>query len=153
MRNIYNLIGKLGKFILKNIEESRPILDESDKSFSITTIDNYDFYEFSKRYVHRKNVFEPETTDEEIYSKTCIRTYRRAFKFLQLLCENNNKYMKEYIQNQEDEDGRVKYTSINFIEEANKTLEEVMDILKSNLKEIRSFSDNMPKDIVLKDSE
>lgn len=54
--------------------------------------------------------------------------------------------MKEYIQNQSDEEGRVKYTSINFIEEANKTLWEVMDILKGNLKEIRSFSDNMPKD-------
>jgi hypothetical protein len=51
--------------------------------------------------------------------------------------------MKEYIQNQYDEEGRVKYTSINFIEEANKTLWEVMDILKENLKEIRSFHDNM----------
>lgn len=90
MKNIETLITKLGKFILKNIEESKPPVEDSDKSFSITTIDNYDFYEFNKRYVHRKNVFEPETTDEELYSKTCIRTYRRAFKFLQLLCENNN---------------------------------------------------------------
>lgn len=47
--------------------------------------------------------------------------------------------MKEYIQNQYDNENKVKYTSINFIEEANKTLFEVIDILKENLQELRKF--------------
>lgn len=86
MKNLECLISKLGEFIVKNIEESSKKESDEKESFSITTIDNYDFYEYDRRYVHRKNVFEPETTDEEIYTKTCIRTYKRAFKFLQLLC-------------------------------------------------------------------
>ena len=90
----------LGKFILKNIEEAKRDDGDSENKFSTTTIDNYDFYEFNKRYVWRKNVFEPETTDEEIYSKTCMRTYKRAFKFLQLLCENSNIEGKNFIRTQ-----------------------------------------------------
>ena len=51
----------------------------------------------------RKNVFEPETTDEEIFTLTCIRTYQRAFKFLQLLCENNNTDGKNFIRDQKND--------------------------------------------------
>ena len=51
----------------------------------------------------RKNVFEPETTDEEIHTLTCIRTYKGAFKFLQLLCENNNTDGKNFIRNQKND--------------------------------------------------
>ncbi len=64
MRNIEGLITKLGKFILKNIEQSKQVAEDISKSFSPTTIDNYDFYDGGKKYVQRKNVFEPETTDE-----------------------------------------------------------------------------------------
>ena len=86
MRNLEHLISKLGEFIVKNIEESSKQEKEDVDMFSITTIDNYDFYEAGTKYVWRKNVFEPETTDEQIHKNTCIRTYQRAFKFLQLLC-------------------------------------------------------------------
>lgn len=46
MTNIDNLISKLGKLILKNIDDSngREYIN-SENSFSITTIDNYDFYD------------------------------------------------------------------------------------------------------------
>lgn len=86
MRNIDALISKLGKFILKNIEELAPIESDFGNEFSTTTIDNYDFYDYGRKYVLRKNVFQPETTDEQIYYNTCVTTYKRAFKFLQLLC-------------------------------------------------------------------
>lgn len=39
----------------------------------------------------------------------------KIFRFLQLLCENNNKAMKSYIQNQIDTSLQVKYTSVSFI--------------------------------------
>ena len=44
---------------MKNIEENTVVESEEKDMFSITTIDNYDFYEIDKKYVHRKNVFEP----------------------------------------------------------------------------------------------
>ena len=46
MTNIDNLISKLGKLILKNVDSnnSRDYIDNSN-NFSITTIDNYDFYD------------------------------------------------------------------------------------------------------------
>ena len=46
MTNIDNLISKLGKLILKNVDsnKSRDYIDNSN-NFSITTIDNYDFYD------------------------------------------------------------------------------------------------------------
>lgn len=63
MKNIDLLISKLGKFILKNIDDGMS-KEDGDNVFSTTTIDNYDFYDNSKKYALRKNVFEPITTDE-----------------------------------------------------------------------------------------
>lgn len=57
MKNLENLISKLGEFIVKNIEESSRKESNIRDIFSITTIDNWDFYDTSKKYVHRKNVF------------------------------------------------------------------------------------------------
>ena len=84
-RNLANLINKLGKLILKNIDESNLKPTDSD-DFEITLIDNYDFYDVDEKYCLRKNVIEPNSTDELIYHRECITTYRRAFKFLQLMC-------------------------------------------------------------------
>ena len=126
MRNLEFLISKLGEFIVKNIEESSKKDKEEMEAFSITTIDNYDFYAIDKKYVHRKNVFEPETTDEEIYTKTCIRTYMRAFKFLQLLCENNNIDGKNFIRDQKND-----LKNYDFIKIAAK------EIFKDKIREVR----------------
>lgn len=63
----------------------------------------------------RKNVSEPHYVDEIIYYQECIVTYRRAFKFLQLLCENNNIDNKNFIREQPSS-----AESIDFIEIATK---------------------------------
>lgn len=52
-----------------------------------------------------------------MYYLSCVRTYRRAFKFLQLLCENNNIEGKKFIREQPN---GVK--KINFIDIATKEL-------------------------------
>lgn len=84
--------------------------------------------------MHRKNVFEPETTDEEIYSKTCIRTYRRAFKFLQLLCENNNIEGKNFIRDQPK--GVKKF---NFINIATKEVRNLFISLNHDICDVAMF--------------
>lgn len=63
----------------------------------------------------RKNVSEPHYVDETLYYKECIVTYRRAFKFMQLLCENNNIDNKNFIREQPETS-----ESIDFIEIATK---------------------------------
>lgn len=40
---------------------------------------------------------------------------RKVFRFLQLLCENDNQEMKKYVFSQTNEQGVVKYMSVNFI--------------------------------------
>jgi hypothetical protein len=134
MRNLECLISKLGEFIVKNIEESAKKENDEKDTFSITTIDNYDFYEVDKKYVHRKNVFEPETTDEEIYTKTCIRTYMRAFKFLQLLCENNNIEGKNFIRDQKNE-----LKNYDFIKIAAKEIRNIFLFLTSDISPVSMF--------------
>ena len=64
-----------------------------------------------QKYILRKNVSEPSSTDEHLYNQMCVTTYRRAFKFLQLLCENNNEEGKNFIRAQPN-----KGLQFNFIE-------------------------------------
>lgn len=87
--NIEALIFKLGKLIRKSIDESNTMKDEANAvsgEFSPDKIDNYDYFDTTQKYTMRKNVSEPNNTDEFLYGKLCITTYRRAFKFLQILC-------------------------------------------------------------------
>ena len=58
--------------------------------------------------------------------------------------------MKSYIQNQIDITQHVKYTSVSFIEEANKTLWKIMDIMKQNLIEIKKFEALVGDDYIRK---
>ena len=111
-KNISNLIDKLGKLILKNIDQGSSTNEGSD-DFQVNLIDNYDFYDTNMKYCCRKNVIEPYSTDDLIYQEECTTAYRRAFKFLQLLCENGNTESKIYIREQPG-----KMDSINFINTA-----------------------------------
>ena len=133
MMNIDILISKLGKFILKNIDDGN-IKEDPDNVFSTTTIDNYDFYDINKKYVLRKNVFEPPNTDEQIYYQKSIITYRRAFKFLQLMCENNNIEGKNWIRNQPE-----KVRKANFINVATKELRNLFQALNKDIAPVPMF--------------
>ena len=98
LKNIERLILKLGKLILKNIDESNYKPFDTEE-FQVEIIDNYDYYDKTK-YCLRKNVYEPNSINEVIYHEECIVTYRRAFRFLQLLCENNNIENKNFMRDQ-----------------------------------------------------
>lgn len=124
--NIEALIYKLGKLIRKSIDESNTQKDEAlsnSSEFSPDKIDNYDYFDTKLKYTMRKNVSEPNNTDEYLYGKLCITTYRRAFKFLQILCENNNKESKNFIRDQPD--NSIKF---NFIEITTKELRSLFQI-------------------------
>ena len=61
-QNISNLIVKIGKLILKNLDE-RNYEPSTSSQYKITTIDNYDFYDQNKKFCDRKNVRESDSTD------------------------------------------------------------------------------------------
>ena len=132
-RNIQSLIAKLGKLILKNIDESnyKPV---SSDDFEIEIIDNYDFYNTTEKYCQRKNVFEPSSTNDIIYHQECIITYRRAFKFLQLLCENNNVENKNFVREQAN-----KLEQINFINTTTTELRNLFEVICRSIVEVPEF--------------
>lgn len=59
LKNIERLILKLGKLILKNIDESNYKPFDTEE-FQVEIIDNYDYYDKTK-YCLRKNVYEPNS--------------------------------------------------------------------------------------------
>lgn len=119
--------------ILKNITEN--VKDEQlDNDFCPTTIDNYDYFDVNQRYCLRKNVFEPNSTDEHLYHQLCIATYRRAFKFLQLLCENNNIEGKHFIREQPG-----KQRQINFINVATRELRSLFQVMCGEIVNVPIF--------------
>ena len=61
-QNISNLITKIGKLILKNLDE-RNYVPSTSSQYKTTTIDNYDFYDQNKKFCDRKNVCESDSTD------------------------------------------------------------------------------------------
>ena len=56
-----------------------------------------------------------------------------VFRFLQLLCENNNRKMKDYVFSQYDEQDKIKYLSVNFVHIAIELIYEVVDVIESNV--------------------
>lgn len=124
--NIEALIFKLGKLIRKSIDEANTQKDEANVDageFNVDKVDNYDYFDVKQRYTMRKNVSEPNSTDEFLYGKLCITTYRRAFKFLQIMCENNNKESKNFIRVQPE-----KQKQFNFIDITTKELRNLFQI-------------------------
>ena len=98
--NINALIDKLGDLIYKNNIKKETDDESTTRTFSTTTIDTYDFYSTAEKNVTRKNVFEPDDAKEEEFKRLCMVTYRRSFRFIQLMCENNNMENKELIREQ-----------------------------------------------------
>lgn len=65
--------------------------------------------------------------------KQVCQILKRIFRFLQLLCENDNQNLKRYVFSQVNEANVVKYMSINFIEIAINMLIQFVDIINFNL--------------------
>ena len=61
-----------------------------------------------------------------------------AFRMLQLLCENNNFEMKNFLREQRDKDGNVKLNSINFVEFSTRQLRRFLKILNEKVAPIAS---------------
>ena len=92
---------------------------KKDEVRDSVTSDTYDFYDDSEAIMMRKFRYEEETSEEEKLEDDIISALDRLYRFIQLLCENNNSRMKDFIRNQVNEEGRVKSNSIDLIEITN----------------------------------
>ena len=106
--------------------------NEKKREFSYKIVDSYDHFDSKesilvKLFGHKTNKHEIQT--ENNYEMALCR----IFRFLQLLCENNNIAMKNFLLRQANEDGGVKVTSINFITEACQLLRQFFKIMSSNV--------------------
>lgn len=139
--NINNLISKLGDLIYKNNKKKDSEDESTSRSFSTTTIDTYDFYSLGEKACVRKNVFEPDDAKEEEFKRVCMSAYRRSFKFIQLLCENNNTDSKRLIneQKKEKEGKEKKLNSIDFIQVATNELRKMFQIMCKEIIQIPIF--------------
>lgn len=63
---------------------------------------------------------------------------QRAFRMLQLMCENNNVNMKNFLREQIDKEEVVQLNSIDFIEFATKQLRMILKILNKSVISIAS---------------
>ena len=139
LENIYKLIKKLGDLIYKNNKKKRISSNNTNRTFETNRCDNYDHYDIQMKCVVRMNVYEPDNAKEEEYKITCVTTFRRAFKFIQLLCENNNVVGKNFIREQKIKDGPKKLNSINFIQLATNELRQMFKIFCSEIMDIPIF--------------
>lgn len=123
------LIKNIGNFLI----EVRKFKDnEKERDFSYKIVDSYDHFDekesiLVKMFGHKTDKFEIQT--ELNYELALCR----AFRFLQLFCENNNIDMKKFLMKQINENGEDKVTTINFIQEACQLLRQLFKIMSSKV--------------------
>lgn len=97
LSNFTNIIRKIGRAIYNNFKiRKTKYVDVSQ--FSVVLIDNFDYYDEKSDQMKRHNVVEPDDAKETAFKKQAMDIICRSFRVLQLLCENNNVQMKNFIR-------------------------------------------------------
>lgn len=73
--------------------------------FQIITEDTFDFFNVKERTMERKFLYTYDAVAEKLRKNEKSEILSRTFRFLQLLCENNNFEMKNFLRQQKDKDG------------------------------------------------
>jgi hypothetical protein len=81
----------------------------------MTHEDTFDYFNIKDRVMERKFKYEYDQVAEKSAKKEKSNALSRLFRFMQLLCENNNVEMKKFIRLQIDENGQERANSVNFI--------------------------------------
>lgn len=113
--NLNDLIKKIGNFVY-SMNKMKVSKDKRPKQFNFSIEDAYDYYNSNDRVLEKKFGYESEDKMENKVKKDSEDALCRSFRFLQLLCENNNIQMKNFLLVQVNENGSKKNKTINFIE-------------------------------------
>ncbi|CAK78094.1 unnamed protein product (macronuclear) [Paramecium tetraurelia] len=132
--NYRQLIRRVSRAVYNNFKFRK---NKPHSSFpNIELCDNFDFYDELTQTTSRLNHMEKDDAREEYIKEEFINLLNRSFRFLQLLCENNNVQMKNFIRQQIDPDLNPKIGSINFIELATSQLRVFCKAFNSKISEV-----------------
>jgi len=94
-----------------------------------TMTDSYNFYDKELNCMVQSREDKDTTTQSlgEVSKK--IRCVCQAYNFLQLLCENDNTALKDFLRQQINLDNSTKYNSVNFLAETTKLFKIVLEKL------------------------
>ncbi|CAD8193240.1 unnamed protein product [Paramecium pentaurelia] len=135
MSNLQQSILKFSKFVNTNfkIQKTKFQKDKQNPFLSIVYVDNLTQFSEKTETLKRTLPSAIESQNTIKNRKLSIKVMWRAFRMLQLMCENNNVQMKNYLREQTDKEDSVHINSINFIEFATKELRILLKILNKNV--------------------
>ncbi|CAD8065958.1 unnamed protein product [Paramecium primaurelia] len=132
--NYRQLIRRVSRAVYNNFKFRK---NKPQCSFpNIELCDNFDFYDEITQTTTRVNHMENDDVREDNIKEDFINLLNRSFRFLQLLCENNNVQMKNFIRQQIEPDLNPKIGSINFIELATSQLRVFCKAFNSKISEV-----------------
>ncbi|EGR34738.1 hypothetical protein IMG5_002710 [Ichthyophthirius multifiliis] len=142
LQNINNLIQRLSKVIYRISKEEiklQQFTKEAQQQNNLLIIQNYDFFCEKSYNMIRKNTGLQDSCDELYFFSQCLTILQGIFKFLQLMCENNNIEMKNYLRQQINLDNKLKVKNFNFINISNQINQLFIKIMNKDLITIPNF--------------
>lgn len=94
MNNFRHLIKRISRAVVHNFKIRK--LKQEVVVFNVISVDNYNQYD--NFIMKRQHLYEEDDQKEERLKRSFVMILNRAFRFLQLLCENNNSSMKNFIR-------------------------------------------------------
>lgn len=134
--NLNELIKRTGNFVY-SMSKMKVSKDKRPKNFNYAHEDAYDYYNSNERVLEKKFGYESEDKMESKVRKESEDALCRSFRFLQLLCENNNIAMKNFLLVQINENGSKKNKTINFIETTTILLRKFFKIMNRMMSKFR----------------
>lgn len=95
--NIHELITNICRTLYAQYDY-RKTITKTRESFNVRLIDDKNYFNVELGVVERKNTIELPNTNQKKQKALSIKVFKRVFRFLQLLCENNNIDNKNYMR-------------------------------------------------------
>lgn len=132
--NFTQMIRKFARMAYSCSKIKKNKKNSASQKFEVNLIDTYNY--FNGVQMERVHQFEEEDAKSKAQYNLIMC---RSFRFLQLLCENNNIEMKNFIRLQSDKEGTPKLNSINLLEFTTSQLRMFLKILNKSITELPNF--------------
>ena len=132
MLAIRRIITNIGLILI----EMRKIKDEAvgkDRQFAYSIVDTYDYFDGESNVIFSAFGVTGFDKNEMRSEKNNQLALCRVFRFLQLMCENGNNQMKEFLLVQTNTNGDRKTNAVNFIETTSFLLRKLFKVMNVKL--------------------
>ena len=132
MLAIRRIITNIGLILI----EMRKIKDEAvgkDREFAYSIVDTYDYFDSDSNVIFSAFGFTGFDKNEMRSENNNELALCRVFRFLQLMCENGNNKMKDFLLVQTNTNGDRKTNVVNFIETTSFLLRKIFKVMNVKL--------------------